>query len=82
MHLSHWSDLEEPYVAQVCPSSPGVYVRRWFGVGALAWCECFLGSCVLSLGVGALAWRECPLDWWTYQRLCASAGAKVNTAES
>ena len=44
-------------MAQVCPSCPGVCVRRWFGVSAFAWCECFLGSCVLSLGVGALPSR-------------------------
>ena len=41
----------------VCLSSPGVCVRRWFGV-------------------------PCLLDWWTYQRHCASARAKPNTAES
>ena len=62
---------------KVCPWSPGVCVY----VAGLAW--------VLSRVVCALPWRGVPscgagafLDWWTYQRHCASAGAKVNTAES
>ena len=48
---------EEGYVAQVRLSCPGVCVRHWFGVGAFAWCEYFLGSCVFFPGVGVLLSR-------------------------
>ena len=41
-------------MAQVCLSCPGVCVRHWFGVGAFAWCEYFLGSCVFFPGVEVL----------------------------
>ena len=44
-------------MAQVCLSCPGVCVRHWFGVGAFAWCEYFLGSCVFFPGVGVLLSR-------------------------
>ena len=42
-------------MAQVCLSCPGLCVRHWFGVGAFAWCEYFLGSCVFFPGVGGFA---------------------------
>ena len=52
-----WPDLRGGYVAQVCLSCLGVCVRHWFGVGAFAWCEYFLGSCVFFPGVGVLLSR-------------------------